>query len=62
MKAKSRPDRETAAHTNKPRDLHRSETELNLDELSGAVGGTNPVTIARVGPEHHQHIAGVKYE
>jgi hypothetical protein len=62
MGIKSKTDREKAAHTGEPGDLDRKQSELNLDELSGAVGGTNPSTITRVGPEHHKHIAGVKYE
>jgi hypothetical protein len=62
MEIKSKTDRKKAAHIGKPGDLHRKQSELNLDELAGAVGGANPVTITRVGPEHHKHIAGVKYE
>ena len=60
MEIKSKTDRKKAADIGKPGDLHRKQSELNLEELAGAAGG--PVTIARVGPEHHKHIAGVKYE
>lgn len=68
MKSKSRTPGQTPAHTEKPADLQRNQPELNLDELTGVVGGgdsaTSTTTTTRLGPDivRHKHLAGVKYE
>jgi hypothetical protein len=65
MKTKSRAAREsTPAHAKKPEDIDRNQPELNIDELTGVVGGANPAVATKLGPDTiaHKHLAGVKYE
>ena len=68
MEAKPRTARKTSPHMESC-ELHQDKSELEIHELDGVVGGTNPISVVkesynrtRESLDVHKHLAGVKYE